>query len=289
MADSIMTPTPQAPWASQMAVNHAMRARIAPPGADFNLNRVCPARHLFDRLRRRIYGIARLERIPCRPIGEFEVAEIGPEAQAYARADRDDGDVVSHQRGHTEAADEIGGAVDTAEPLENRIGARKVVHQHHRARAVRAGIKTDARPLPEHAQVADILRIKRAVAVAQTANKGAARFFAQNIAVWLSPAADRLFHDHGEPAGHTAKEPMAGVDQFVGRELIARRRRRWGRSDGRWRLRRHRLCRCGPGEKRGGEQCRDSRQYRRSSARSSSEIHGEVPWSLIPWSSLPWV
>src|SRR6516165_10786900 len=286
MTDSIMTLRLEPLGLHKMAVNHAMRARIAPPGADFNLNRVCPPRHLFDRLRRRVYGIARLERIPRRPIGEFEVAEISPEAEADAGADRDDGDVVSHQRGHTEAADEIGGAVDTAEPLENRIGARKVVHQHHRARAVRAGIKTDSRSLPEHAQVADILRIKRAVAVAQTANKGAARFFAQNIAVWLSPATDRLFHDHGEPAGHTAKEPMAGVDQFIGRELIARLRRR-GRGDGRWRLRRDCLSRRRPDEKRSGEHCRDGRQPRRSSARSSSESHGEVPWSLIAWSLIP--
>ena len=34
-----------------MAVNHAIAVRIAPPGAEYNLNRVCPPRYLFERLR----------------------------------------------------------------------------------------------------------------------------------------------------------------------------------------------------------------------------------------------
>src|SRR5262249_22614261 len=163
----------------------------------------------------------------------------------------DDGDVVGHQRGHAEAANEIGGAVDAAEPLENRIGTGQVVDQHHGASTIRAGVEADARSLPEYAQVAGILSVKRAVAITQTADKGAARFFAQNIAVWQSPAADRLFHDHSKPAGYAAKEPMAGVDQFVGRELIGWLWRRGG--DGRRRLGRDRLRDCGPDEKRGGE------------------------------------
>src|ERR1700746_1629097 len=115
-----------------MAINHAMRARIAPPGADFNLNRVCSLRHLFDScgarlMKNSLMKFAALERIPRRTIGEFEITEIGPEAEADARTDRNDGDVVGHQRGHAEAADEISGAVDAAKPLENRIGAGQVV------------------------------------------------------------------------------------------------------------------------------------------------------------------
>jgi hypothetical protein len=74
MTDSIMTLRLEPLWASQIGNNHAMRMRIAPPGADFNLNRVCPPRHLFNRLRRRAYEIATLEGIPRRSIGEFEVA-----------------------------------------------------------------------------------------------------------------------------------------------------------------------------------------------------------------------
>src|SRR5215470_979480 len=162
-------------------------------------------------MQRRVPEIEASEWIPRGAIGEFEIAEIGPKPQADARADWHDGDIVGHQRGHAEAADEIGGAVDAAEPFENRVGARQVVDQHPRTGAVRTGIEANARSLPEHTQIADIFRIEGAVAIAQAADKGAARFLAQNVAVWVSPADDRLFHDHGKPAGNATKKPMTGV------------------------------------------------------------------------------
>jgi hypothetical protein len=47
---------------------------------------------------------------------------------------------------------------------------------------------------------------------------------------------------------------MAGIDQFIGRELIGGwRLRRWGKADGRRRLWRDGLRRCGPDENRSAE------------------------------------
>src|ERR1700732_1892865 len=219
-----------------------MWPQTAPRCEVINLNRVCPLRHLFNDSRRLRSGIDASERIPRRPIGEFEVAEIGAEPQTYPRTDRDDGDVVGDQRSHAKAADEIGGTIDAAEALENRVGTRQVVDQHHRARSVSAGIEADARPLPEHTQIAGVLGVERAVAITQAADKSTAGFFAQNVAVWLSPAADCLFNDHGQTAGDAAKESMAGSDQFVRREPACRLRRRGRSYRGGRRLRRDALC-----------------------------------------------
>ena len=72
------------------------------------------------------------------------------------------------------------------------VGPRQVVDQHHGARAVGAGIEAERRPLPEHAQIAGILGVERAVAVAQAADEGAAGFLAQHIAVGQAPLAARL-------------------------------------------------------------------------------------------------
>src|SRR5262249_20244419 len=178
-----------------------------------------------------------LERVPRWAIGELEIAQIGAEAQAETRANRDDGDVVGNERGHAEPADEISGPIDAAETLEDRVGAGQVINQHHRARAVRAGIKADARSLPEYAQIAGVLGVERAVAIAQAADKGAAGFLAENIAVRQPPLADRLLDDHSEAAGNAAEKSMPGIDQFVRGEPVGghglRRRRGRGRGGGR--------------------------------------------------------
>src|SRR6516225_752673 len=95
-------------------------------------------------------------------------------------------------------ANEVGRAVDAAEAIENRSGLRQVVDQHHGSRAISAGIKADARPLPEHAQISCISRIKRTVAIAEATDKGTAGLLTQDIAVRQSPLAHRFLDNHGE-------------------------------------------------------------------------------------------
>ena len=129
-------------------------------------------------------------------------------------------------------------------PKRSKIASRprQVIDQHHGARAIGSGIETERRALPEHAQIAGILGVERAVAVAQAADEGAAGFLAQNVAVRLPPLAHRFLDDHGEPARDAAEKVMSGIDQFVRRELVARRRLRRQR-----RSRRDRGRRCGGG------------------------------------------
>src|SRR5215813_3837327 len=184
-----------------------------------------------------------LERVPRWAIGELEIAQIGAEAKAQTRADRDNGDVVGNECGHAEPTDEISGPINAAETLEDRVGTGQVINQHHRARAVRAGIKADARSLPEYSQIAGVLGVERAVPIAQAADKGAAGFLAENIAVRQPPLADRLLDDHSEAAGNAAEKSMPGIDQFVRGELVGGRKlRRRGRGrDGGRRLGRNRL------------------------------------------------
>src|ERR1700733_2093708 len=191
-----------------------MRAPAAPHLRSINLNRLCPPRHRFD-IRALSAGTGRSKRIPSGTVGEFEVAEIGTKPKTDAGTDRHHGDMVGYQRRHAETANKIGRSVDAAEAVEDRLGPRQVIDQHHGARAVGAGIEADAGPLPKHAQIAGVLCIKRAVAVAQAANKGAAGFLTENIAIWFPPLADRLLDHHGKPARYPPEEAMSGFDQFV--------------------------------------------------------------------------
>src|SRR4029077_18915312 len=137
------------------------------------------------------------ERVPGWTLREFEIAEIGAEAEPDARADRHDHDIVRYKRRHPQAADQISRAGHAAEPLENSLGSRQVVNQHHGARAVGAVIETERWPLPVHARVARILIIKLPVAKTRAADKGAARFFAENIAVRKPPLAHHCLDDQG--------------------------------------------------------------------------------------------
>ena len=54
------------------------------------------------------------------------------------------------------------------------------------SRAISAGIKAGARPLPEHAQISCISCIKRTVAIAEATDEGTACLFTQNVAHWLT-------------------------------------------------------------------------------------------------------
>jgi hypothetical protein len=83
--------------------------------------------------------------------------------------------------------------------------------------------------LPEHAHVTGISGVKRAVAIAQAADKSAARLFTKNIAIGEAPLAHRFLDNHGEAVRHAAEKMVSGVDYLVGRVLVCGLRRQRGR------------------------------------------------------------
>src|SRR6516162_708774 len=89
------------------------------------------------------------------------------------------------------------------------------------SRAISAGIKAGARPLPEHAQISCISCIKRTVAIAEATDEGTACLFTQNVAHWLTAFSTII----ARPC-ETPEEMASGVDQFIRRELACRWRRR---------------------------------------------------------------
>src|SRR6516162_9071552 len=142
-------------------------------------------------LRKGTAGMIRfaLERVPGRRRREFEIADIGAETNSNPGADRNHDDIVHCQRRHTQAADEVGGAVDAGETLVDRVGGRQVVDQHHRARAFAAEVEAERRPLPKDPEVAGVLGVEDAFAVTQPGDHGAAGFLPQDVTVgeanWL--------------------------------------------------------------------------------------------------------
>src|SRR5262245_18643422 len=88
----------------------------------------------------------RSERIPGRGRRELDIADIGPETQPDAGADWNHDDPVRRERRHSEAADEIGRAVDAGKALIDRAGGGQAVDEHHRARALAAEVPTERRP-----------------------------------------------------------------------------------------------------------------------------------------------
>src|SRR5690242_789301 len=73
---------------------------------------------------RAVYSGERMasERVPGRPIGEFDIADVGAEPHADPRADGNDHDAVCGEHRHSEAADEIRRAVDAGKVLIDRGG-----------------------------------------------------------------------------------------------------------------------------------------------------------------------
>src|SRR6516225_3953023 len=86
-------------------------------------------------LRKGIAGMIRsaLERVPGRRRREFEIADIGAETNSDPGADRNHDDIVHRQRRHSQAADEVGRAVDAGKTLVDRIGDR---HRRFRSRNI---------------------------------------------------------------------------------------------------------------------------------------------------------
>ena len=108
--------------------------------------------------------------------------------------------MISGKCRHAETANEISRSVDATEAIKNRSGLRQAVDKHHRPCAVSSEIKPEARSFPEHAHVTRISCIKRAVAVAQTADKCTARVLTKNIAVGETPLAHGFLDNIGKAA-----------------------------------------------------------------------------------------
>jgi hypothetical protein len=98
---------------------------------------------------------------------------------------------IPERIGHAKTANEISRSVDTAEAIENRSSLRQAVDKHHRPCTVSSEVKPEARSFSEHAHLTGISCVKRAVAIAQAADKSTARLFAKNIAVRQAPLTHR--------------------------------------------------------------------------------------------------
>ena len=132
-------------------------------------------------------------------------------------------------------------------------------------------VEAERRPLPVDPQVAGVLGVERAFAVAQPADEGAAGFLAEDVAVRQAPLADGLLDHLREPARHAAEKAVAGIEDFARRKpAFARRQRVPARRIAGRPVQRSRIARTA---QRAERRCRD-RTWRASGAPSR---WGEAP------------
>ena len=55
-----------------------------------------------------------------------------------------------------------------------------------------------------------------AIAIAQSDDESTAAFLSEDVAIRLSPAADRCFYDLCQPPGHCAEKPVPLPDDIAG-------------------------------------------------------------------------
>jgi hypothetical protein len=58
--------------------------------------------------------------------------------------------------------------------------------------------------------------LELAIAIAQSDDESTAAFLSEDVAIRLSPAADRCFHDLCQPPGHCAEKPVPLPDDIAG-------------------------------------------------------------------------
>src|SRR6516162_789475 len=97
----------------------------------------------------------------------------------------------------------------------SRVGGRKIVNEHHGARAVAAKIETERGPLPVNPTVAGILGVQHPLPVTQTGDPGAAGLLPQDISVGQAPFAARFFYDLSEPVRDRTEKPVPCVNDLV--------------------------------------------------------------------------
>src|SRR5262245_9413557 len=150
------------------------------------------------------------KRVPGRPAGVLEIADVGTEPQADAGADRGDDHVLVLLECYAHATHQVGRAVDPAETLIDLLGIAQVVDEHHHLGAFGAGIVADRRPLPVDAMAAGILGVEDALPIAQAGHEGTGRFLAQDVAVGAALLLEHVLDHAGEPLADRAEEAVAG-------------------------------------------------------------------------------
>src|SRR5262249_11582440 len=91
------------------------------------------------------------------------------------------------------------------------------------------------RSLPIDPEIAGILGVERAFAVAETGDESAGAFLAEDVTVGQAPLADRALDHRGQAAGDVAEESVPGADQLIRTVSIRARRTLW-----RWQIGRRR-------------------------------------------------
>src|SRR5262245_18624129 len=98
---------------------------------------------------------------------ELEIPDIGPEPHPQSSADGSEDDAAFLQERYANAADQIGGAFDTAKARVDLLGSTQIVHEYHHARTREAEVVTDGWPLPKDLLLPVSLRHELTLTVAQ--------------------------------------------------------------------------------------------------------------------------
>src|SRR5262245_19063025 len=122
------------------------------------------------------------EGIPGRLVGIFEIAEIGPEPCPDAGADRRQLQLLVGLEIDPEPANQIGGAFDAHEMVEDLRRCLDVVDEDERSRSVAADVEADRGSLPINLLLPAIRQVERALAIAQAPDKGRRSLLADDVA-----------------------------------------------------------------------------------------------------------
>src|SRR6185437_1449546 len=164
-----------------------------------------PKRNLVPFLRRgnprgppRRFLNAKLERIPGRLAGIFQIAHIGAEPQTYARTDWRQLYVVVGKEGDAHATDKIGRSVYPCIGIKDLARALQIVDQDHGLGAIGPEIVAERWTLPIDFKTARVLGVERAFAIAQSGDEGAAGFLPEDVTIRPSRAVKRVLDNFGE-------------------------------------------------------------------------------------------
>src|SRR6516165_12836626 len=108
---------------------------------------------------------ARLKWVPRRGGREFQISDIGAEAEPDARANGHHDNIIERQSRHPQSPHEIRRPVYADKTLIDRVRSGKAVDQHHGARPIAAEIEAKRWALPIDPQVARILGVQDALPI----------------------------------------------------------------------------------------------------------------------------
>ena len=150
------------------------------------------------------------EGIPGRLVGVFQIANIGAEPRADAGANRRELQLLVRLKVDSHAADQISRALDAGEMVEDLRRRIDVVDQDQSPRAIAADVKSQRRSLPIDLLLGAVLQIKRALAIAQSADKGCGRLLTDDVAARPAGLLEDIFNGLGHALGGVAEEGVAG-------------------------------------------------------------------------------